>query len=116
MQAQPWPFEPFVRSLVAHLVRGEYGRLEELSGGIRLSAAELARAVRAYPARLTLPPPGQDPPLGVVQVAGALPRAWAVDVPLWSAGEGRSDLTLQLSVREDGAGGYRVEIDDLHVL
>ena len=39
-----------------------------------------------------------------------------VDVPVWSREEGRSDLTLQRALVERPDGGYRVEIDDLHVL
>jgi hypothetical protein len=63
-----WPFEPFVRDIVALLVREDYAALESLSGGQRLNAAELAQAVRDYPARLVLPPPGQEPPLDVIEV------------------------------------------------
>ena len=40
---------------------------------------------------------------------------WAVDVPLWTAEEGRSDLTLSLTV-SDNQNGVRLEIDDLHTL
>ena len=39
---------------------------------------------------------------------------WAVDVPLWTAEEGRSDLTLSLTVSESREG-VRLELDDLHV-
>jgi hypothetical protein len=36
-------------------------------------------------------------------------------VPLWTAEEGRSDLSLELSAIPID-GGHRFEIDDLHVL
>jgi hypothetical protein len=40
---------------------------------------------------------------------------WAVDVPLWTTEEGRSDLTLSLTISET-RDGVQLEIDDLHVL
>ncbi len=55
--------------------------------------------------------------LDVVEVKGAVPRRWGVRVDLWTAEEGRSDLTLELTLVEgDGGGEPAVEIDDLHVL
>jgi hypothetical protein len=111
-----WPFEPFVRDIVALLVRGDYAALEDLSGGERLTAEELAQAVRDYPARLILPPTGKELPLDVVAVKDSRPRRWSVDVPLWSQEEGLSDLTLQLSITERPGSQHTVEIDDLHVL
>jgi hypothetical protein len=98
------------------LARGEYDALERLSGGARLSAIDLDRAVREYARTLTVPPPGREPPLDVVEIRDARPRAWSVNVPMWSHEEGRSDLTLQLTVIDVPRQGYRVEIDDLHVL
>lgn len=41
--------------------------------------------------------------------------AWMVDVALWSLEEGRSDMTLQVTVWQE-AGTIRLTIDDLHVL
>ena len=99
--------------MVAH---GEYAALEKLSGGVRVGAADLERAVREYGRTLMVPPPGSEPELDIVEIRNARPRAWFVDVPLWSREEGRSDLTLQLKLVAAPAGGYRVEIDDLHVL
>lgn len=39
----------------------------------------------------------------------------AVDVPLWTAEEGRSDLTLSLTVH-DRDGSVEIAVDDLRVL
>jgi hypothetical protein len=43
------------------------------------------------------------------------PRTWAVALDLWTAEEGRSDLTLSATVTAVGHN-IDVEIDDLHVL
>ena len=98
------------------LAHGEYAALEQLSGGARVGAADLEHAVREYGRTLSVPPPGSEPALVVVEIRNARPRAWFVDVPLWSREEGRSDLTLQLRLVAAPAGGYRVELEDLHVL
>ncbi|HKG95318.1 MAG TPA: hypothetical protein VKA84_25590 [Gemmatimonadaceae bacterium] len=113
---EPWPFEPAVREAVELLARGEYGALEQRSGGVRLSADELRDAVRAYGRRVVAPPREAAPPLDVVAVAGAEPPEWSVAVPLWTAEEGRSDLTLELTVRAAPGGAYAIELDNVHVL
>ncbi len=43
------------------------------------------------------------------------PEELALDVPLWTKEEGRSDLTLALTAIKQGET-YTVEVDDLHVL
>ena len=96
--------------------RRRYEELERRNGGVRLTAGELAGAVRDYGRRIIPPPERGDFLLDVVPIRTGGPAAWSVDVPLWTAGEGRSDLTLQLTVRAKSAGGFDVEIDDLHVL
>ena len=110
-----WPFESVVHDVVAQLAAGRYADLERRTRGVRLSADELAHAVREY-GRQVIPPPDAVLPLDVVPITGAELPAWSVNVPLWTAEEGRSDLTLELTVRAGPAGAYDVEIDDLHVL
>jgi hypothetical protein len=113
VMTETWPFEPAVRQVVELLARGEYAAVERLSGGVRLTADELAGAVRAYGRRLVVPPPVAAP-LDVVPHADG--GGWSVDVPLWTAEEGRSDLTLQLTVLPGPGAAHRIEVDDLHVL
>jgi hypothetical protein len=111
-----WPFEPVVRELVAQLAAGAYADLERRTGGDRLRAGEIAPAVAAYGRRLVPFPIADSLELDVVRIPGAEPKAWSVDVPLRTKEEGRSDLTLQLTVREGRSGTFVVEIEDLHVL
>ena len=115
---ESWPFEATVREVVKLLARREYAELEQLSGGVRLSATQLHTAVQEYGRRIVMPPAGVAQPLNVVEVlpGSTKRRSWSVDVDLWTAEEGPSDLTLQLTVRERPGGGFAVEIDDVHVL
>jgi hypothetical protein len=111
-----WPFEAVVREVVAQLAAERYVDLERRTGGVRLSAGELDAAVRQYGRRLIEPPHPDDLLLDVAPIGDATPPRWSVNVELWTAEEGRSDLTLELTVCAEPSGGYAVEIDDLHVL
>ena len=110
-----WPFESCVRDIVSLLADGEYAALEQRSGGVRLSAAQIAEGVLDYPYPPIVPPAHMEPAWHVVSIAVAEPPAWSVWVPLWTAQEGQSDLTLQLTVRAESATRFRVEIDNLLV-
>ena len=44
------------------------------------------------------------------------PAAFSVVVDLWTAEEGRSDLTLELELVDRFEGAYDVMIQNLHVL
>jgi hypothetical protein len=104
-----------VRSVVELLAAGKYDDLEKLTDGRRLTSAEMALAVREYGRCLIAPPDDAYEELDVVQVQNRVPAEWSVWMPLWSKEEGRSDLTLQLTVREVD-GDLLVELDDIHVL
>src|SRR5687767_10921672 len=105
-----------VRQVVSILVQEDYESLERLTNGVRLTAEEMAEGVREYGGSLILPPEDIFENLDVVEVEGAQPRKWSVNVDLWTAEEGQSDLTLGLTLRESGREIFDVEIDNLHVL
>ena len=100
MSSAVWPFESVVREVVQLLARGDYYGLEQLTAGERLSATELAGAVREYPGTLQIPPSWEAMFLDVVPVTSADSPTWSVVVPIWTIEEGRSDLSLELTIRE----------------
>ncbi len=103
-----------IRSLVEALVEGRFDQLERDGRSGRLSSHELKKTLKAYGRTIiTLP----DEAFGFVDVYSVKGHEsiWALDVPLWTAEEGRSDLTLSLTVSEN-QDGVQLEIDDLHVL
>jgi hypothetical protein len=107
-----------IRRTVEHvyelLVQGRYDALEDITRGVRLSAKEMEFAVKQYPYPLQARP--SDAPIDVVEITGSSPRAWSVRADAYTAREGRSDLTLELTVVQEGSDDMRVELDDLHVL
>ena len=104
-----------VRHVVDLLAARDYPALERLSRGVRLSAAELAEAVREYGVTLLPLPRDSNAAVDFVRIRDAVPDEWSVVVRLYSREEGPSDLSLELTLRSDGHGGFSVELDDLHV-
>jgi hypothetical protein len=107
--------ETAVRVVIDLLVRQEYATVEAVTRGKRLNAEELARAVDEY--GRTLVPPSDDW-WSTVEITPLSESASAFHVaaPLWSAEEGRSDLTLELRLEESIAGIFDTEVLNLHVL
>ena len=50
-----------------------------------------------------------------VEVDGSIPRRWSVWLPLFTTEEGKSDLTMMLTLIADPDQGYVVEFDDVRV-
>jgi hypothetical protein len=115
MTTMNYPFKQTVKSVVQLLVAENYEQLEELTSGMRLTATDMARAIREYGRVLVALPDYAYEDLDVVQVRNATPPRWFVRLNLWTEEEGRSDLSLELTIVES-PGGYTVELDDIHVL
>jgi len=103
------------RQLVTMLVVGDYQAIEKLTRRKRLSAEDIKRSVIEYGRKLVMPPEQRFMELDSIEVQGANPPAVGIRFDLWTLEEGRSDLTLEFTVRGDHQS-YEVEIDDLHVL
>lgn len=110
-----YPFANTVKTVVDLLVDAKYDELEQLTSGTRLSSEEMARAVRQYGRVLVAPPIQAYDELDVVQVRQATPPRWSVRMSLWTAEEGRSDLSVEMTVVERNKG-FGIEVDDIHVL
>jgi hypothetical protein len=104
-----------LRSVVERLARGEYQALVAESSASRMTVAELGDAVNDYRRTLVIPPEAAYQTLNTVQVRGTSSPTWSVRFPMWTREEGKSDLTLELTVVVN-EGGARFELDDLHVL
>lgn len=105
-----------VVQLLLWLVAGDYAAIERTTRGIRLSAALLRQAVVEYGRTLTMPPASVLDLLDVIEVEASNPRAWSVRVDLWTAEEGRSDLSLECTLIDRPGDLLGVEVDNLHVL
>ena len=104
-----------VNRVFALLVAGKYAELAALTHSKRLSAKEIATAIAEYGKKLITPPEDASRFMNVVEVTNAQPKRWSIVMPLWTQEEGRSDLTLELTVIEH-QNDFEIELDDIHVL
>lgn len=103
-----------IRRLVEDLVAGEYASIAADGRIGRLTNDELRRAITEYGKTLvSLPVDGID--AADIYRSDSAPQELSVDLPLWTEEEGRSDLTLSLTIVDHGDGPL-VSIDDIHVL
>ena len=104
-----------VKQVIAWMVAGAFGAVEQRANGVRLSAAELAAAVNNYGRTLAMPPDAAFADLDAIAVSGKSRPTWSIRVDFWTKEEGRSDLTLECTVIENGNDTLALEIEDLHV-
>jgi len=104
-----------VQRVIGFLVAGRYSELESLTNGIRVSAQEMATAIADYGRNLVSPPEEAFRLMDVVEVPSADPPRWSITMPLWTREEGRSDLSIELTVIVADKG-FTIELDDIHVL
>lgn len=105
-----------VGELVTSLADGKFSEAVASSRGSLVTAQELREAVCDYGRQLVpLPPEGYEL-IDYIAVLGSRPLEWSVVVPLFTREEGRSDLSLELSVIECPSDGHTIQINGLHAL
>ncbi len=104
-----------VRAVVNRLANGDFDGATTACSISRLTAEDLRQVVHDYGRTFVEPPENAYRNLDAVAVQGSALPTWSVRAPLWSREEGRSDLTLELTIVRDG-DRWDVELDDLHVL
>ena len=109
-------FVELVRQLISWFVAGDYGAAEHRSHGIRLSSDLMRQAVLTYGGTLIMPPDAAFNEIDAIEVKTATTPTWSVRFDLWTAEEGRSDLSLECTLIDHGTGKIDVEVDNLHVL
>lgn len=105
-----------LKQLVNWLVEGKLQEIEAHTSGIRLTAQMIREAIDEYPATLVKPPDEAFDKLGMIQIEDADPPEWYVRFDLWTAEEGRSDLSVECTVVAVEGKGVRIELDGIHVL
>jgi hypothetical protein len=104
-----------VSQIVGLLVAGKYADLEHQTHSVRLTGNAIAKAIADYGRTLVLPPRDGFRLMNVVEIRNAQPKRWSVAMPLWTKEEGRSDLTVEMTISEH-ENTFLVALDDIHVL
>jgi|SRR5690554_5233353 len=105
--------ESTVRHIYSLLQSQQYEAVEKLTNGIRLSADEIEEAITDYGCRLVPYPDSVE--LDIVEVTGSTPKEWSVVAPVFTVEEGLSDLSIELSLVDNGQEIYRSELDNIRV-
>ena len=111
--AMPEEVRQAIQNLAEIIVAGDWAKLEADGRIGRLTASEGRSAVAQYGRSLTDLPDEAYRLAAIYELDDG--SGWAIELPLWTKEEGRSDLTLSLTATRVGTG-YRLVIDDLHVL
>jgi hypothetical protein len=104
-----------VWQIIALLVGGDFQRIVELTKGVRMSSEDIKAALEDYGRILITPPQNAFDLLDIVEVKNSRIRQFSIRMPLWTREEGRSDLTLELTLKASD-DNLDVELDDIHVL
>lgn len=101
---------------IANLIAdGQYAGAVQACSSSRLTEADVARVMSEYGRTFVRLPANFSDYLDSVLIEGLSRPTWSIRAPLWTIEEGRSDLTLELTVA-DGIEGLSVELDDLKVM
>jgi len=106
-----------VSKVVNLLVAGDYRQLVRLAGADRYSAEDiggLENVIRQYGRTLVKLPDDAVRYMSVIKVTLPGPPRYSVNMSLWTAEEGRSDLEVRLTLIEHD-GEIATEFDDLLV-
>lgn len=101
---------------VANLIAdGQYAKAVETCSSSRLTEADMAGVISDYGCTFVRLPANFSDYLDSVLIKGRSRPSWSIRSPLWTVEEGRSDLTLELTVI-DGINEVIIELDDLKVM
>lgn len=103
-----------VRAVISLLAECRYADLARLTQG-RMSAPDIARAIEDYGKTVTACPEPIEELLDLVEIQNTARPTWSVLVPVFTREDGRSDLSLELTVSETSDGRYDVLLDNCHV-
>ena len=104
-----------VRQVLSWLAADDFAKIAELTNGVRMSRDEIEIAIRDYGRTVCVPPEHAFNLMDLVEVRGANIPQFSVRMPLWTQEEGRSDLTVELTIKVSNEN-TEVELDDIHVL
>jgi hypothetical protein len=108
-----------VRSIIRRIIDlisdGRYDLVLRACSRSRLTEIDIEGVVVGHGRTFIHAPADFDKYLDAVLIEGRSVPTWSVRVPLWTREEGRSDLTLELTIAEN-PDEPNVELDDLKVL
>jgi hypothetical protein len=105
--------EKTVRHIYSLLLSEKYDELAQFTNGIRMSSSEIRESISEYDCQLV--PYPECLKLDIIEVENSSPREWSVVAPIYTSEEGYSDLSIELSIIENGKELYESELDNIRV-
>jgi hypothetical protein len=109
--------ENTIRSLVYDLMVKIVHRqdISDVFHDSRVESSDFFRVLEEYGRTIVVPPADSYADITPVKVENSEHQTWAVDAPMWTLEEGRSDLSIELTI-ELGDNRPKIQIDDLRVM
>jgi len=105
--------EQTVRHIYSILHNKTPADLASFTGGVSQNACDIGECITEYGCELVAYP--ENIQLDVVEVFGSNLKEWGVVAPIYTAEEGVSDLSIELSFTENGEAILKSELDNLRV-
>lgn len=105
--------------ILQFLVGAQYAELATFAQSDSLTPLQIEKAVETWPYPLVMPLGRRLQDLiydEALEIAATSPTQWSVYVNLWTRHEGRSDLTLEVTIYDCPGEYYGFRIDNIHVL
>lgn len=105
-----------VLRLVNLLVDKKYSEIADWSKKKRLTEKEIKEAIDEYGQMIIFPPANFLNEIDVIEIATSKSKKWSVVFPLWTTEDGKSDLSVEITVIDSSNQYYDIEVDNIHTL
>ena len=102
--------------IISLLVNRRYDEIVKMTKGVRLQAFHIKDAIDEYGKTLAQPPQDAYENLDIIEIENTTPKKWSVRFDLWTEEEGRSDLSIELTLIDATGDFMEVELDNIHTL
>ncbi|MFO0706618.1 MAG: DUF1851 domain-containing protein [Nitrospira sp.] len=118
MSSGEWTYdsvEVAVREVIALLVAQRYKDLARFTQGTPITDQDIARVIQEYGQTVVPCPEPLEDLIDIAEVTDTARPTWSVVVPLYTREEGRSDLSVELTVVEVAQNDFQVRLENVHV-
>lgn len=102
-----------LNKIITMLVNKEYEKFTNVIDCQGLSSNDISTIIEDFGEALIIPNPKDLEQLNIIDVEE---NEWAIDFDLWTKESGKSDLTIQLTIKKNLDNSLSTELDDIHVL
>lgn len=102
-----------LNNIITLLVNKNYKEFTEIVNCQDLSPIDISNIIEDFGETLVAPNIEDLEQINIIDIDI---NEWAIDFDLWTKESGKSDLTIQLTVKKNIDDGLEVELDDIHVL